>query len=65
MTLRKPNRMDAKMQPMGLPLARMAMPMPNEPMEVLKFCSSICWTPLTSVKPASPASPPAMKKAVT
>ena len=41
MTFRKPKRSAANITPMGLPLARIAMPMPREPMELLKSCSSM------------------------
>ena len=65
MTPRAPKRMDAKMIPIGLALANMAMPSPADPTPLLKSWISMCCTPFTSVNPAIPARAPLIKKAVT
>ena len=44
-TLSAPKSSEAKMMPMGLALASIAIPMPSAPMPGLKPCTSMCCTP--------------------
>ncbi len=64
-TLNAPNNIAAKITPIGLALAKIAIPIPAGPISGLKFHTSICCTPLTSVKPAIAANAPLIINAIT